>query len=435
MKFKLAFLLFIFWLNAMFAQSYIGHAVDNYSGVHGVVFNPANVVGSAFKADINIASGSGFFGSDYVDLGIADILSEEFDFENDMVTNPTDRNNFFGNVEIVGPSFMFNLNKKSSIGLISRARAFYQINNISGNLFENLIDDFDTNEDFSFNSSNLRTNVHSWGEIGLAYGRILVSKQKHMLKAGVTLKYLLGAGSAFASTDNFQGQFFANTETLETQGSVSYSTTSDFEGNFDTGDITSGFGLDLGMVYEYHPDRMDDNTRYFQDPYKLKVAVSVTDIGSINYENTEFTTYNLNSVADVSNIDDIQEFLDENYPSTSEERTATIQLPTALHFLVDYRVSKKFLVSAQANLAMSSQADQFANRIINTLVLAPRLETKLFSLYAPISFREYGDTSFGAGLRFGPLSIGSGSVFSNLLSDNSRTTDLFVGLKIPVYRK
>lgn len=28
------------------AQNYIGHTMDNYAGVHGVVFNPANVFDS-----------------------------------------------------------------------------------------------------------------------------------------------------------------------------------------------------------------------------------------------------------------------------------------------------------------------------------------------------------------------------------------------------
>ena len=45
------------------------------------------------------------------------------------------------------------------------------------------------------------------------------------------------------------------------------------------------------------------------------------------------------------------------------------------------------------------------------------------------------DISFGGGFRLGPLSVGSGSIFSNLLSDSSKTTDVFVGLKIPLYRK
>jgi len=38
-------------------------------------------------------------------------------------------------------------------------------------------------------------------------------------------------------------------------------------------------------------------------------------------------------------------------------------------------------------------------------------------------------------VRFGPLMLGSGSVLTNLLSDTSKTTDVYLGLKIPIYRK
>jgi hypothetical protein len=190
------------------------------------------------------------------------------------------------------------------------------------------------------------------------------------------------------------------------------------------------------MVYEYHPNRKGDSLRYYQDPYKFKLAVSVTDIGSINYEGAELNTYDMNATVSTANYnDDVEDFLDDNYGKTTQDQEVSIELPTALHVLFDYRFGKKFLVSAQANLALSSSVNQFGSRIINTLVIAPRLETKWFSLYAPVSFREYADMAFGTGLRFGPLSIGSGSVLSNLLSDDSRTTDIFVGLKVPLFRK
>lgn len=430
-------LLFIILFKFSFSQSYIGHSIDNYSGIHGVMFNPANIVESPFKADINLVSASVFLGSDYVNLSFSDIFDEGFDFEEDAATFPTDSNNFFTNVEVMGPSFMFNLSPKSSIGIISRLRTYYQINNVNGELFENLINDFEDDQDFSFDTSALSLNAHAWAEIGLSYGRILMAKQKHLLKAGATFKYLQGAGFALASTPGLQGQYTASTETITSTGSLNYGTSQDFEqDDVEFENLAGGFGLDLGLVYEYHPKRDNDSIRYFQDPYKFKLAVSVTDVGSISYDDTEFTTYDLNATVSTQGFeDDLEDFLDNNYNSTTERKATSIALPTALHLLVDYRFSKKFLVSAQANLALTTSGDQLASRIINTFVIAPRLETKWFSLYAPVSLREYGDLAFGTGLRFGPLSIGSGSLISNLISDESQTTDVFVGLKIPIYRK
>jgi hypothetical protein len=422
-----------------YSQSYVGHAIDNYSGVHGVTYNPSSIVGSNLRTDINLISASFFGGSDYFGINLSDIINSDggFDFEEDSEKFPSNANNFFFNADVLGPSFMFNLNNKSSIGIISRARASFNINDINGELYESVADDFDTDEDFDFDSKSLNGTVHAWAEIGLAYGRILVDKPNHVLKGGVTLKYLQGGGSVFMNSPGLQGQFTASTETLTTQGELNYGTSRDFEdGDIDFSDLTAGFGLDLGFTYQWHPNRENDSIPSYRDPYKLKIGVSVTDIGSINYKDATVTAYDLNATVDTSTFDDdTEEFLDNNYGGTETKKATKINLPTALHVLVDYRLAKKWFVSAQANLSMIKEGTALSNSIINTVTVAPRLETKWFSFYAPLSFRQYGDVSFGGGFRLGPLTVGSGSVFTNLLSDSSKTTDVYVGLKIPFYRK
>ncbi|MEH6536384.1 MAG: DUF5723 family protein [Psychroserpens sp.] len=436
---KIVFLLLLLCLvNSVNSQNYIGHTVDNYSGINGVTDNPSNIVGSNFRADINIISLSAFGGSDYFGINVSDILGGDgFDIEEDSERFPSNTNNFFFNADVVGPSFMFNLNEKSSIGIITRGRAFVNINDISGELFETIEDDFESEDDFDFNSENLSGTIHAWSEIGLAYGRLIMNKPNHILKAGVTLKYIQGAGALFLSSPGLEGQYTSASETLATQGTLNYGNTSDFdEDDIDFSNLTSGFGLDLGFTYQWHPNRDNDTIPTYRDKYKLKIGLSVTDIGSINYKDAETTIYDLNNTVDTSTFDeDIEDFLDNNYNNTASNQDTKIQLPTALHFLVDYRISNKWLVSAQANLSMVKKGNELNNSILNTVTVAPRLETKWFSFYAPLSIRQYGDFAFGGGFRFGPLTIGSGSIFSNLLSDSSKTTDLFVGLKVPLYRK
>ena len=436
----LTFLTLLFFTHSALGQNYIGHSIDNFSGIHGVMYNPANIVESNFKTDVNLISASTFLGSDYFGINFSDITDSEgeFEFEDDVERSPSNTNNFFSNVDVMGPSFMFNLSPKSSIGIITRGRGFLNINNINGELYESISDNFDTDEDFDFDSNDLTGTVHVWAEIGLAYGRILMDKTNHLLKGGVTLKYLQGAGSVFLNSPELQGQYTANNETLETQGSLMYGTTRGFDNddiNFDN--LSAGFGLDIGFAYQWHPNKTeDDEKRYFQDPYKLKLGISVTDIGSIKYDNSEVTTYDLNATVNAASFDeDTEEFLDDNYTSTTEARTAKLNLPTALHLLVDYRLAKKWLISAQADLALTKKNAELGNSVINTITVAPRLETKWFSLYVPASLRQYGDFAFGAGFRLGPLTVGSGSVLSNLISDSSKTTDIYFGLKIPIYRK
>lgn len=421
-----------------FGQSYVGHTMDNYSGVHGATYNPSNIVGTNLRADINLISASVFGGSDYFGININDVINSDggFDFDVDTEKFSTDANNFFFNADVLGPSFMFNLSQKSSIGLITRLRATMNVNNINGELYEAVANDFDSEEDFDFDSNDLNATIHAWAEIGFAYGRILMEKQNHILKGGVTLKYLQGAGSVFMSSPGLQGQFTASSETLTTQGQLNYGTSRDFEeGDIDFNEFTAGFGLDVGFTYQWHPNRTNDSIPTHKDPYRLKVGVSLTDIGSINYKEAIVTNYDLNaSVSTTTYEEDVEEFLDNNYAGTETDKATKIKLPTALHILVDYRLTKKILVSAQADLSMVKEKTELSNAFLNTVTVAPRLETKWFSFYAPLSFRQYGDVSFGGGLRLGPLTLGSGSVFTNLLSNASKTTDVYVGLKIPLYR-
>ena len=422
-----------------YSQSYVGHSIDNYSGIQGVTYNPSSIVGSNLRADINLFSVSVFGGSDYFGINISDIISSDggFDFDEDSEKFPSNSNNFFFNADVLGPSFMINLNKRSSIGLITRVRSNFNIHNINGEIYEALVDDFESDDDFVFDSQNLSGTVHAWAEIGLAYGRILMDKPNHLFKGGVTLKYLQGAGSAFLNSPGLQGQFLGSSNTLISEGELNYGTTEGFDSDdIDFSNITGSFGLDVGFTYQWHPNRENDSTPSHKDPYKLKVGVSVTDIGSITYDNATITNYNLNATVDTASYDgDLEEFLDNNYPSSETEGKAKIQLPTALHVLVDYRLTKKWFVSAQADLAMVKTDAALSNSVINTVTVAPRLETRWFSFYAPLSFRQYGDISLGGGIRLGPLTVGSGSVFTNLLSDSSNTTDIYVGLKIPLYRK
>jgi hypothetical protein len=422
-----------------YSQSYVGHSIDNYSGIQGVTYNPSSIVGSNLRADINLFSVSVFGGSDYFGINLSDIISSDggFDFEEDSEKFPSNSNNFFFNADVLGPSFMINLNKRSSIGLITRVRSNFNIHNINGELYEALVDDFESDDDFVFDSQNLSGTVHAWAEIGLAYGRILMDKPNHLLKGGVTLKYLQGAGSAFVNSPGLKGTFSGSTDILTSEGELNYGTTEGFDSDdIDFSNITGSFGLDVGFTYQWHPNRENDSMSSHKDPYKLKIGVSVTDIGSINYDNAAITNYNLNATVDTATYDgDFEAFLDNNYPSLETEGKAKIKLPTALHILVDYRLTKKWFVSAQADLSLVKEATVLSNSVINTFILAPRLETRWFSFYAPLSFREYGDIAFGGGIRFGPLTVGSGSVFTNLLSDSSKTTDVYFGLKIPLYSK
>ncbi|MGB5941837.1 MAG: DUF5723 family protein [Leeuwenhoekiella sp.] len=440
LKISVLLIAFTFYLNAT-AQSFVGHNLDNYSGIHGVVFNPANVVGSNFKTDINLVSFSTLLGSDYVGISLSEGLSdlEESDFDNYGEIFPKENNQFFNNLNVLGPSFMFNLSPKSSIALTTRARFFTNLNNLNGKLFETLIEDFDETEDFPFDVRNFSGTVHSWAEVGLTYGRILLQSEKNLLKAGLTVRYLQGAGAIYMSAPVLSGNYDATQEILTTTGSLEYGSTQGFEeDSFEFNSGNSGFGADIGFSYEFTSANKLEAAKRVHNNYTLKLAASITDIGSLSYNDVRVKSYDMDASVDENifrDSEDFEETLDEAYIGQESFQTLEVNLPTALHLVADYSLTRRLFISAKGTFSLVDAAEPLANRVLNTFVLAPRMETKWFSLYSPLSFRQYDGLAWGAGLRLGPFHVGSGSVLTNLLSESSKTVDVFAGVKIPIYRK
>jgi hypothetical protein len=422
-----------------YAQSYIGLHQDHYSGIQGIILNPAAVVDSRQRADINLLSVSAFGGSHYFSTGLGNLLESEdgLVIDEELEKFPADDNQFFLNVDALGPSFMFNLTRSSSLGVTTRVRAFLNLNNLNGTLYENITEDFDSTENFDFDLENFSGTVHAWSEIGLTYGRILVDNQQNFLKGGITLKYLQGAGSTFVNAPSASGQYDAATEILMTSGMLSYGSSPGFEGDdIDFENLSSGFGGDIGLVYEYRPGYAFDTNDDLHSNYQFRIGISVTDIGSISYADSELTHYDLtNSLSsNVYEDTDLEKVLEENFEGTEEIIEARINLPAAMHAFVDYKLKKRMFISLQGSLSLVNDSREQANRIINNLSATPRYQSRWFSFYLPLSIRQYDGFSMGAGLRLGPLSVGSGSIISNYISDSSKTTDLYVGLKIPIYR-
>ncbi len=427
-------LLLTFTISASFSQSYVGSTVDNYAGVHSVLINPANAADSRMKLDINLFSASAFVGNDFISVNLSDINSfqDGFNFDTDAEKNPMDNNNFFGNVDILGPSALFNLNEKSSIALTTRARGFFNLHNIGGELYEIANSDSDV-DNFNLSMNNLSGVVHAWAEIGLTYGRVVLEKDKHFLKAGATLKYLAGAGGVFGFSPMLSADYNSSTESLTTSGNLNYGYTSGFDSEeIDFADIIGGFGADLGVVYEFR-----DAENWDKNPYKLRVGLSVTDIGAINYSGTSNFRYDMNATIDANQFEekDLDEVLEDNYNGTETVEQTKFGLPTAIQVFADYSITKRFFVSAQGAISVKKVSDIPVSNIINAFSVTPRFEMRWISVYSPISVRQYDSSiAWGFGLRAGPLTVGSGSIITNLISSSSKSADVYVGLKIPLYK-
>lgn len=437
----------------LYGQSYIGYGSDNYNGVHGLISNPANIVDSRFKADINLVGASSFIGNDYYGIKFGDVFKDNFDLDLDGAKFPKTSNNALGNVDIMGPSFMFNINAKNSLAVFTRGRIFFNANDINGETFENLSNEFDESENFNVNEGSFQISANAWAETGISFSTILLNKEQHFLKGGVSLKYLQGYGNAYTYGRNVMIDYDAVgngiSGRIDSQGEISYGNSPNITNDFEDYEFVKGadgFGADLGFIYEWRPNHADytvtdaaGNTYTPKDinKYKLKFGLSLTDLGSLHYKKGVENTYDItNSISedDFNNTEGFEEKLNNLYTQIGSGNSIKSVMPTALHLNADWNINNRFYINLNSDLSLVSNTGINTNSIADVVSVTPRFESKWFSFYSPISYVETLGFQWGAGLRAGPLYVGSGSVLSVLTGNRSKGADVYAGLKIPIYQ-
>jgi outer membrane protein OmpA-like peptidoglycan-associated protein len=436
------------------AQSYMGYFPDNYAGVQGVLFNPASIVDSRFKTDINLFSTSSSLNNDFYGLSLFDLSKNSYDVEKDGVRTPSKNNGGISYSDVMGPSFMFNIAPKHAIAIFTRARAVVNANDLNGDLYDIFKDGLDDANSFlnlQVGSPNMVG--HTWGEVGASYATVLWQSNQHFLKGGITAKYLIGGVNTYVKGSNVESSFVQTndpaTTFLKTNGNLVVGSSLDYvtgdeDYKFDTN--STGFGADIGFIYEWRPDyanydlskaKVTDNNFKDLNKYKLRFGLSITDIGSITYKNSKEEMYDLNKVvfqADIDAADGIDEILALYDVTSTIYKNNKVSLPTVLHLDADWNMYKKFYLNLNGNIGLTDKSGLNKSSAANTLLLTPRYETKWFTFSLPVNYMEYSGMQVGTGLRFGPLFVGSSSLITNWLSKESKGADVYFGLKIPVYQ-
>ena len=442
---SLVLLLFSYVLSA---QSYIGFLEDNYNGVHGIISNPANIADSNLKMDVNIFGVSALYANDYIGFNLGDAFGNASEAFDNAETFPTTNNFLAFNVDVMGPSVMLTMSKKHSLAIFTRGRGIFSVNDVNGNLLEKE-GGYDEGEDFSLVEDDMSSSFSAWGEIGATYARVLLDDKEHFLKGGLSVKYIQGLANAYINGSDISVDYNSTTEEVTTTGQFRYGSTGEVseEGNlgnvFESG-AGRGLGADLGFVYEWRPNhaeftklKSDGNTVVNRgvNKYKVKLGISVTDIGTIGNINGIDRIYDLNKTQDANNFDGdvLEEALIDNFDIIGERTAVSYTLPTALHTNVDWNVGSKVYMNFNGDMSLTSKNGVNIGRIVNQYRLTPRFETTWLAVYSPLSIIEGGTFQWGAGLRLGPIYLGSGSILSSLVGENTKALDLYAGLKVPLY--
>ncbi len=444
------------------AQDYFGYS--NFGGISSAISNPANIAASRYRCNINIVSTNFYIGTNMYQLDNKKFFSFNF---NGLQEGPDytkidngETKHFTANVDYLGPSVLFNINKKIAIGLTTRLRTLMNFDNLSNNSFSVLTN---ANSDLyahDYTESNVSYNVHSFIDYGLVYAQQVMKTDKHDLKVGITLKLVKGIGGGYVNVNRLNVLNLKNADTItKVNGNFDVAYSKNSEGLI-TGDMSAGFtqignsdatsslATDIGIVYEYK-----NNKKY---PYQWRIGLSITDLAlsSLVYKNgSEGGNYDINknnksdiltSSVSQSPNDSYEQYL-HNLTTVSADsfltvvvkdsaKDFTMSLPTALHLNADFHVVKSLWVNAYFLFNLIGTNQKGHNYYTSTYIISPRYEKKWFSLFVPFSFNSLNEFNWGVGTKLGPLFIGSGSLFSNLIKSKVHNTDLKLALNIPIFR-
>ncbi len=459
--------------SASFAQSYLGYSQSNFSGINGVILNPAEVVDNRMQVDINLFSGDNLFSNNYIKANRKYIFSPKsiptfdstYSFQDFRIselltrTNSTTKNVILRS-DILGPSFMFAIDRKNAIAVTSRVRTILNVDNFAKEFVDLGLAEFKDNalynQEFKMNAS--RISAMSWGEIGITYGRVIINKDVHFLKAGLTAKYLMGFASGYFYNDNIAVKFFASDSLSLNEPNVTANNGSIHAGVSNNIPLTggkfseyisgSGVGFDIGAVYEYRPDFADYNSGSSdmskeprnKNKYKLKVGFSALDLGSIKFKkNPEIYDFSINWQN--QNINDLNMSSDGGWIDSlggtrlgDNKSTYNMRLPTSYMFTMDYRPFKKvgFYANFTAFMATRNYGHDAKVRDISRYTITPRFEISWFSIGIPLSYYSMQYLNAGAFIQLGPIFIGSTDILNLAFSKNIRGINLYGGLKIPI---
>jgi outer membrane protein OmpA-like peptidoglycan-associated protein len=460
--------------SSMFAQAqdFLGYINSNYSGVTGLELNPANVVDSRYKVDVNLIGFSFSAYNNYVGMkksafkrngSLFDFSSDNYPAFNDTAfqqnylevrDNNKNKSVYFSN-QVYLPSFMVSINQNNAIALKWKVRSLLNIDGIEPQLATLMYYGLDYPNLWlqPLSNKNMSIQTMSWAEYGLTYGHVFKGDGPHFLKAGGTVKLIQGLQAAYMYVKDLKYELTNDTTASLFQSEVSYGHSTNYD--VDNGGLQYKFvsnptvGFDFGVVYEWRPDfqdykyDMDGETglwRKDKNKYKLKVGLSVTDIGVVKFKKgamshnfvADIGYWNLHDFDNVDSFTDLDSVFTARFGTDPGDDNFKMNLPTAISAQIDYNIYKDFYLNFTPYWALQYRNDGTKVHELTTFSLTPRWDHKWFGAFIPVSYDLTGNTKLGLDLRIGPLIVGTNNILPYISSKNIYGADVHVMLKVPI---
>lgn len=476
MKLFIAFFCLLLLNFRLASQERIGMASGNYAGTNAMMLNPASMVNSPYKWDLNLVtfhtnvdnnalhiSNSSLIGlinkdGDYLfnNVNNSDVISSENDVLIDLYKHSRKK---FANalVMVQGPSLIVSANEWS-FGFHTAIKLGVSAKGISNDLkdlyFQGL--SYTPNQNQPYHLPRTRINEMAWNEIGLSIGKVLKNKGYQKILGGITLKRLRGYNSAFINIRNvdFEVQTDTSVQLLYDFRTRYGYAPGDFEIDYLKNPLGRGIGADIGIIIENTKPQRDliydvdcphwdcvEKELY----YKWRLGISLMDVGYIRFkEQAHWSKIKTNSNSsqiyrddlediintDVSNIDSIIETAyDYGDISIESKDKFNMWLPWALSVQYDRYLLPKCFVNATIVHAIPHFGGAGIDRP-HSIALTPRYENKRFGIAIPFVLYNYLYPRLGFSIRLlNFLTIGSDRL-GPFYREKVGGADLYFALKI-----
>ncbi len=434
--------LFLFANNMAVAQDFIGFNSHPYAGVSGMDVNPANILGTVYKADITLGGASLFAHNNYLQFNPKAPWSWSLDKDKSFELNANGLNtNIYAHSRAQLPSFMIDLNFNAAVALTIQHRTALQVENLGAEFAKLAYEDFEFPKYHNnvYDSNGFDARLLSWTEVGLGGGYLFYFEGEHRIKVAARIKWLGGISAMYMQTSDFDYQFDNDSIMNVYESTFAYGhseNTNPFKPEFQSNSV----GFDFGVKYTFLKN-------------KYVIGASILDVGKLTFDKArgsgDFTAdvedWNINPLK-FQNVGDFDDTLSVRANFVTDEREFDVFLPTALSFQVTAYLweSGFFEGGGHQNFYLNlttyhrlklGPSDAKRINAINTYSATLGFNSISIGAGVPITImNNLESTHVGGFFRMGPFVVGSKNFFTNVFAKEINETDVYAALKIPILK-